>query len=171
MSHYEIREILEAHKKWLNREDGGVRADLSGANLRRADLSGADLSDADLSGANGLLSAIDYMETHFERTADGYVAYKVFGVFRRKPDKWEIRPGAVITENVDACRTNSCGCGVNVATLDWVKSMCDSNDFWKVLIRWEWLCGVCVPYNPEGRIRCEKVELIEIVKEAGEDET
>ena len=32
------------------------------------------------------------------------------------------------------------------------------------LICWEWLCGVCVPYGSDGKIRCEKVELLEVVK-------
>ena len=48
----ELQEILKKHKKWLAGEDGGVRADLRGANLRGADLSGADLSGADLRGAD-----------------------------------------------------------------------------------------------------------------------
>ena len=52
MTTKELQEILDKHKKWLNDEDGGERADLSGANLRSADLSGADLRRADLSGAN-----------------------------------------------------------------------------------------------------------------------
>ena len=43
-----ISEILRKHKLWLKGEDGGERADLSGANLSGADLSGADLSGADL---------------------------------------------------------------------------------------------------------------------------
>ena len=52
-----LNEILEKHLKWLNDENGGERADLSGANLYganlyRADLSGANLSGANLSGAN-----------------------------------------------------------------------------------------------------------------------
>ncbi len=52
-----ITKILESHTKWLNDEDGGIRADLRGANLRdanlrRANLSGADLSGADLRDAN-----------------------------------------------------------------------------------------------------------------------
>ena len=38
MKQEELQEILDAHKKWINNEDGGVRAD-----LRRADLRGADL--------------------------------------------------------------------------------------------------------------------------------
>ena len=53
----DLKQILELHKKWLNNEDGGKRAnlsrtDLSGAYLRGADLSRTDLSGADLSGAN-----------------------------------------------------------------------------------------------------------------------
>ena len=47
MNQEELQKILEAHKKWINSEDDGVRADLSEANL-----SGANLSDADLRGAN-----------------------------------------------------------------------------------------------------------------------
>lgn len=57
MTKSELNEILEKHRKWLNDEEGGEKATLSGAdlrraNLRRADLSGADLSWADLSGAD-----------------------------------------------------------------------------------------------------------------------
>ena len=47
-----LNEILEKHLKWLNDENGGERANLSGANLYRANLYRADLSGADLSGAN-----------------------------------------------------------------------------------------------------------------------
>ena len=43
-----LTEIIRLHKCWKNGEDGGVRADLSGADLRFADLSGADLRFADL---------------------------------------------------------------------------------------------------------------------------
>ena len=52
MTTTELKEILEKHKKWLNGEDGGRRADLRGANLRGEDLSGADLFNANLAGAN-----------------------------------------------------------------------------------------------------------------------
>jgi len=47
-----LKEILDLHKKWLNDEDGGIRADLSYADLRSADLSYADLSSAKLYSAN-----------------------------------------------------------------------------------------------------------------------
>ena len=47
-----LQEILDKHKKWLNEEEGGKRADLRGADLRGADISGADLRRADLSDAD-----------------------------------------------------------------------------------------------------------------------
>jgi uncharacterized protein YjbI with pentapeptide repeats len=43
----ELTEILELHKKWLNNESGGVRADLS-----YSDLSGSDLRDSNLRYSN-----------------------------------------------------------------------------------------------------------------------
>ena len=80
------------------------------------------------------------------------------------PKSWVLKPGSVINENVNFNRCNDCGCGINVAPLEWVKSEYKGS-IWKVLIRWEWLAGVCVPYDTDGKIRCERVELLEIVKE------
>ena len=48
MKQTKLNKILEAHKKWLRGEVGGVRADLREADLREADLSWANLSGADL---------------------------------------------------------------------------------------------------------------------------
>ena len=47
-----LKEILVSHSKWLRCENGGERADFSGADLSGAYLNGADLSGADLNGAN-----------------------------------------------------------------------------------------------------------------------
>ena len=57
MDKQELKNILDKHLKWLRGENGGKRADLSGANLSganlsRADLFGANLFGADLFGAN-----------------------------------------------------------------------------------------------------------------------
>ena len=108
------------------------------------------------------MSAVNFLEAHFERTEEGYVAYKTFNGSYTAPKSWEIKEGSVITENVLFDRCRDCGCGINVAPLDWVKHNY-KGEIWKVLIRWEWLCGVCVPYHSDGKIRCEKVELIEKV--------
>lgn len=48
----ELQEILRKHELWLNGEEGGERADLSGADLREADLYGANLRGANLRMAN-----------------------------------------------------------------------------------------------------------------------
>ena len=57
MTSEEIKKVLDLHKKWLNNEQGGERAnlreaDLRGANLSEANLRGADLHLANLSEAN-----------------------------------------------------------------------------------------------------------------------
>lgn len=43
MDQKELDKILELHKMWLNGDENGKCADLSGADLRDADLYGADL--------------------------------------------------------------------------------------------------------------------------------
>ena len=75
MTREEIKKVLELHKKWLNVEQNGEkanlreadlhRANLSGANLSEANLSGADLSEADLRGAN--LSGANLSEAELHR--------------------------------------------------------------------------------------------------------
>ena len=168
-------------------------ADLSGANLSRADLSGADLSGANLSGANlseanlsganlsganlimanlsganlsrakGLLSAANYLDAHFDRTTDGYIVYKTFGSMYAPPQNWKIEHGAIIEETANHDRCTECGSGINVAPLKWVKEKYHG-DIWKCLIKWEWLPGVVVPYMTDGKIRCEKLQLLEVVE-------
>ena len=154
------------------------RANLSGADLRRADLSGADLSGADLSDANlsdanlsdanlsgsqGLLDAINYMEAHFERTDEGYIVYKSFNENYSAPETWKIESGSIIEETVNCDRTTECGCGINVAPLEWVRKYGSYRPY-KLLIRWEWLPGVVVPYNTDGKIRCSKAQILEAVE-------
>ena len=135
---------------------------LRGANLLGANLLGTNLNYADLSSAIGSISQIDFLEKNFEKTKEGYIAYKVFSSFYPPSTEWVIEEGSIINENVNFNRCSGCGCGINVATLDWVKSR-EFGDLpiWKVLICWEWLGGVCVPYNSDGKIRCERVKLIE----------
>ena len=46
MDAVKLKDILEKHLKWIRDEEGGERANLSGANLTGANLFGADLSGA-----------------------------------------------------------------------------------------------------------------------------
>ena len=61
----ELKEILELHKKWLNYDKEGVRANLKGANLYRVNLKGAYLIGANLDGANlyGVLGHTKHIKT------------------------------------------------------------------------------------------------------------
>ena len=52
MTQCDLNTIIQLHEKWLRREPGGKKANLSSADLRGADLSDADLRYADLSGAD-----------------------------------------------------------------------------------------------------------------------
>ena len=163
-----LKEILEKHELWLSGDKTGERANLSGINLSGINLSGADLSGANiegvnLSGAKNLLSPINYLKENFERTDEGYIVYKCFNNMYSAPDKWDISIGSVIEEEVNPNRTTTCGCGINVAPLDWVRNEYPYRQVYKLLIRWEWLSGVVVPYNTDGKIRCARAEIIERV--------
>ncbi len=150
-----------ANLRWANL--GG--ADLRWANLGGADLSGANLGGADLSGATGLLNPSDFFAENFETSNIGYIVYKVFGGEYDPPEQWDIRQDAIIEEEVNFDRCTACACGINVATLDWIKSHYPKKQIWKCLIEWPWLAGVCVPYNTAGNIRASKVRLLETVQE------
>ena len=139
-------------------------ADLSSANLSSADLSGANLSGANLSGAKDLLQIIDFIKNTFETTDKGIVCYKTFGGQYNPNKNWKIEKGSIINEVVNHNRVDGCGCGINVAPIEWVRKNY-KGEIWKCLIRWEWLCGVCVPYHTDGKIRAERVELVEIVED------
>ena len=60
MNRKDLEIVLAKHKKWLNDEEGGERANLSEADLSEANLRWANLSGADLSGAD-----LDFACLHF----------------------------------------------------------------------------------------------------------
>ena len=60
MTQEELNMILDKHKKWLDDEAGGDRADLHEANLGGADLRGANLDRANLRGADLRGADLDY---------------------------------------------------------------------------------------------------------------
>ena len=152
------------HIKEFSRAEVIERIKTEGAQvLSEYDLSGADLRRANLSQTQGLIDAINYMEAHFERTEEGYIAYKTFNSQYTAPDKWKIEPGEILKEVCNPERTCDCGCGINVAPLSWVRAR-QSGQIYKMLIRFEWLAGVVVPYNTDGKIRCSRAQIIEVVE-------
>lgn len=66
----ELKEILEKHKKWLNGEEGGERADLRDTDLRGEDLRKVDLREASLDCANLIaanLQGANLQHTNFRK--------------------------------------------------------------------------------------------------------
>lgn len=152
-----------------------VGTSLKNANLRNADLRYANVKDARFTGTNlsgtnlsqviNLPSTIDFLKENFNYTQDGIIAYKTFNSFFAAPKAWYIAEGSVISENCDFDRTRLCSFGINVAPLSWIKRHIFVGSVWKVLIRWEWLPGIVVPYNTDGPIRCERCELLKIIED------
>ena len=145
-----------AHLRW---------ADLSEADLSGANLSGANLSGADLSGAQGIFDPCAWLAANCKRVRGGIEAYKTFGLYNQPPESWKQEPGAEISEVVNPNPTDDCGCGVNVATLDWVRRNNDEDlPIWKVLVKWEWMVGAVVPYGTDGKFRVPRAKLVEVVE-------
>jgi len=142
------------------------RADLSGANLSDANLSDADLSRADLSRVKNLLNPVVWLAENFTADELGYIVYKAIGdTSYDPPARWKIEAGALLEEVPNPLPTVECGCGVNFATLKWVKENHSRSKIWRCRIRWLDLPGIVVPFNTDGKARCSRLELLEIVKE------
>ncbi len=140
-------------------------ANLTGAYLTGANLSRADLTRADLSQAKGVFDPAQYIADHFKRVRGGIEVFKTFGLYQSPPASWIIKPGAVICELANPTVTQDCGSGVNVATAEWIELHNVKNlPVWRCLIKWEWMPGVVVPWNTDGKIRASKVKLIEVVE-------
>ena len=60
MDEKELKQNLEEHKKWLNNEGDGKRADLRYADLSNADLRYAELGNANLRGADLRNANLDF---------------------------------------------------------------------------------------------------------------
>lgn len=141
-----------------------LQSELRYANLTGATLTGANFENANIYKTKGLLSAIDYLSQNFEKTENGYIVYKSFGMYYGTRTDWTIEKDGIIEDVVDFDRRNTCGYGINVATKDWIKREDPKvNKVWKCLIKWEWLPGVVVPYATDGNIRSERLMLLEKV--------
>ena len=142
-------------------------ANLSNANLSNANLIDANLIDANLSGAKGLLSPSAWLAENFNHDGRGWIVYKSFGEYYSSPADWKIQPGEFLTETVNRMPTDPCGCGVNFGTLEYTKFN-TLMQTWKCRIRTLHddgspcadIAGVVVPYNTDGKARCERLELV-----------
>lgn len=159
-----LRSVSEWNK-WRS-ENPDVKVDLSKANLRGAYLSKANLRGANLSGAIGFPDPAAVLKENFEFTTAGIIVYKAVGEDTpfSIPEHWTIQAGAFLDEVVNPDRGTTCGCGVNVGTLEWVRKGYPKSNVWKCLIYNEDFFGVVVPLSFDGKIRCNRVQLLEEVK-------
>ena len=99
----------------------------------------------------GITKVRHYEEGDFVFDKKGrLVVYKGFGqTLYQSPLKWRIKSGSAISEVCNPCRTNDCACGVNFATLHWIRKEYKE---YKVVIRecyiepWD-LVGIVVRFN------------------------
>jgi hypothetical protein len=137
---------------------------LSGANLSGAYLSGAYLSHANLSGSKGLLCASSWLKDNFAYK-NGYIVYRAEQGIKPKPEHWTFEPGKALTEVANPDRCTECGSGVHFATLSWVKINHPGQIIWRCKIEPRDLPSVVVPYNSDGKARCERLVLLEKVED------
>lgn len=155
-----------------------IESDLSHSNLKRSNLSDAVfkkcifkktlmadsiLNYTDLSECEGLLSQAEFIKKNFEFTDEGMLVYKTFCEQFGVNKNWDLTPGTYISENPNPNRTNTCGCGINVAPKKWCEES-TRNEIWECLIEWKDLAGVVVPYDTDGKIRAERVKLLRKVE-------
>lgn len=103
------------------------------------------------------------MVENFKTTEEGYIVYKCFDGQYTHPKSWKIEKGSYIEEEVNSCRADICGCGINFATEEWVRDNY-KNPVWECLIEWRDACTIVVPYNTGGKARCGRIKLLKIVK-------
>jgi uncharacterized protein YjbI with pentapeptide repeats len=163
--------LTDATLSWANLTEANLTcANLTGANLTEANLSeanltGANLSEANLSGCSGLLSAKEWVRSHFEYDDNGnLIVYRAQNGYNKNPDGWVFEPGAILTEVVNPDRCTDCGCGVAFATLEWVKHNHWEDTIWQCHIEPQDFFGVIVPFGTDGKARCERLVLDKIVE-------
>ena len=123
MNGEEIRIVLEKHEKWLNNELGGIRADLSGADIYGLDLRGANLYGANLIRADlrvAYLIKADLREANLIRAnlsgADLYEA-NLSGADLREADLREANLSGANLSGADLREANLSGANLSGADL------------------------------------------------------
>lgn len=143
--------FVDAHVKAVT----FCRCKFNGADLTRAKIVDAKISMVNFSGVKGL--DIPSVLAELERTDNGFIAYKTFHEMYSPPEHWIIKKGSVITENVNPSIFETCGCGINVATLKWVRYRTEKL-VWEVEIPFD--AQIVVPLFTYGKFRVNRCRLI-----------
>lgn len=139
---------------------------LKNTNFKNAKLKLVNFENIDTENIFGLPTQEEFLDQLFEKTEKGYIVYKVFGLVYKPPIYWDVKRGSIIEEKVNLNRNIMCLYGINVATKEWIQSFQGYHDqpIWKCLLSFEDLDKVCVPYATDGKIRCGRLKLLEVVE-------
>ncbi len=116
-------------------------------------------------GCVGIPTNADFLNT-LDRDSKGFLCYKRVGLMTsyRKPDRWVIKNGSFITENIDTNFLIQCGRGVNVGNFFFALTQYKDCDLWMCRIRYEDAGDICVPWSSQGKFRASRVELLHEIK-------
>jgi len=109
-----------------------------------------------------LLDPAAWLQENFEFAADGIICYKAESPEYDAP--WEYKPGAWLSEVANPDRSTECGCGINVATLEWCRKNYPDETVWKCLIPWHAAPGIIVPFNTNGKFRVGGKDCLQLVE-------
>lgn len=138
-------------------------SDMSLANLEGTGFHNTNTIRVVFSQSTGLISQSEFL-SNFERDSDGFIVYKAFGnTAYSSPSSWKIKKGSILKEVCNSNRQDECGCGINVASLEWCQeNFPQARTYWKCRIPYG--AEIVVPYNTDGKFRCAELELLEEVK-------
>lgn len=158
MDKRELQKILDKHKGWFHGEDGGERANLSGAYLSGANLSGADLTRANLSDTC-LDPEMLSIQRKFCRECPP-LATRGRVVFRTAKSQHvgstEYEPGHTYTAPILSfdCAAH-CHPGIYAASLEWMQENYPGEKLVVCYVRdGDWII------SGKGAIRCKKLRVL-----------
>ncbi len=139
-------------------------ADLHGADLYGADLRGADLHGADLHGAKLKIVYINNPLSILLNQKNKLIAYKYLKNDMISPYqnvKYEIGK-QYVEKDYNKSLLDTCGKGLNVATLEWcIKDVgCNTENFKFIEVEFSPKDIVVIPYNSDGKFRVKKLKVI-----------
>ena len=143
-------------------EDDFDESVFRGSKFKNHVATNCSFNDVSFSQSNFLSAPSKVLAENFEHDEHGIYAYKTFGDTYSVPLAWvPLEYGKVITEAANPDRFETCGCGINMATPEWVLSHTEVPVIFKMFIPWEHVCDIVVPNFFEGKIRSSYAEIRE----------
>jgi uncharacterized protein YjbI with pentapeptide repeats len=173
VNHWDARESVFGNREYAHRDDVGLfmddcvlhNVDFSRSVFYEPRVSNCSLNNINLSGSEGFYDPTQYLRDNFLLDDKGVLGFKIFGAFHPAPRHWRLDPGNFITEVANPDPTVECGCGINIGTARWVNTNrpigMEDAQVWLCRINWIDLASVVVPITTDGKIRANRVELIE----------